>query len=76
MRLKRFNESLTNVGNLKNAVQVMNWIDIETKNELRDLIIDIYGDNLNGSDTYVRYYPYDNDEFFISDEKRSKIKTK
>lgn len=38
MKLLRFNESLTNIGNLKNAVQVMNWNEIDPNNKLSDII--------------------------------------
>lgn len=60
MKLLRFNESLTNIGNLKNAVQVMNWNEIPSNNNLKDIISDFYEDRLSGSDTYVRYYPNNN----------------
>lgn len=69
MVIKKFNElneSLKNIGNLKNCIQVFNWIDINPQNELRDLIIEYYEEDLNGSDTYVRYYP--NDDSYVGEE--------
>jgi hypothetical protein len=62
------NESLTNIGNLKNTVQVFNWIDIDANNKLRELILNFYRSDLNGSDTYIRYYPNDNDYDYMNQE--------
>lgn len=73
MRLKKFdelNESLKTIGNMKNTVQVFNWLDIDSQNELRELILDFYREDLNGSDTYIRYYPND-DEY--TGEKLNKL---
>lgn len=69
--LKTLNESLRDVNltsnsKLKNVVQVFNWSDINAQNSLRDQILKFYREDLNGSDTYVRYYP--NDDSYIGEQ--------
>ena len=70
-KLKNFNENLININNMKNTVQVFNWLDIDANNDLRDMILDYYREDLCGSDTYVRYYP--NDGSYISEELQKMI---